>query len=119
MKNLKNLISITTLAILMTGCASILNDKTQNVNVSTSNGQKVSGVVNGQVFRAPGVVSLFRENKDKVFVADDAKCVKETVVAKAVDPIFFINIVSVYGSTTDYSTEKMWKYSENVVINCQ
>ncbi len=55
MKNLKNLISIATLSILMTGCASILNDKTQNVNVSTSNGQKVSGVVNGQVFTAPAL----------------------------------------------------------------
>ncbi len=91
------------------------------MNVSTSNGQKVSGVVNGQVFTAPGTVALFREKKDKVFVTEDAKCVKETVAAKSVDPIFFINILSGggIGSTTDYSTEKMWKYSENIVINCQ
>ena len=118
---MKKLISIGVVALLMTGCASIINEKTQSVNVSTSTGAKVSGVVNGQAFTAPGTVPLVRENKNKIFVTDNAKCAKETVAEKTVDPIFFINILSggPFGSTTDYSSEKMWKYSENVVISCQ
>ena len=118
---MKKLISVTAIAFLMTGCASIINEKTQSVNVSTSNGAKISGVVNGQAFTAPSVVPLVRENKNKVFVTDNAKCAKETVAEKTVDPIFFINVLSggPFGSTTDYSSEKMWKYSENVVISCQ
>lgn len=118
---MKKLIGIGVVALLMTGCASIINEKTQSVNVSTSSGAKVNGVVNGQAFTAPGTVALVRENKSKIFVTDDAKCAKETVAEKTVDPIFFINILSggPFGSTTDYSNEKMWKYSENVVISCQ
>ncbi len=117
---MKKIISIATISLIMTGCASIINEKTQTVNVSTSNGEKVTGVVNGQAFTAPSVVPLVRENKNKVFVTDNAKCAKETVAEKTVDPIFFINILSggPFGSTTDYSSEKMWKYSENVVISC-
>ncbi len=118
---MKKMIAIAVTAILMTGCASIINEKTQGVNVSTSNGTKVTGVVNGQPFTAPGVVTLTRENKNKIFTTDNPKCAKETVAEKTVDPVFFINILSggVFGSTTDYSSEKMWKYSENVVISCQ
>lgn len=118
---MKKLISVTVTAFLMTGCASIINEKTQSVNVSTSTGSKVTGVVNGQAFTAPGVVPVVRENKNKIFVTDNAKCAKETVAEKTVDPIFFINLLSggPFGSTTDYSSEKMWKYSENVVISCQ
>jgi len=43
------------------------------------------------------------------------------VAEKSVDPKFFVNILSggSFGSTTDYSTEKMWKYNENVVISCK
>lgn len=109
------------IALALTGCASIINDKTQKVNVSTSNGSQVSGTVNGQPFSAPGVVDLTRENKSKVFVADSAKCKGETVADKTVDPIFFINLISggVFGSSTDYGTEKMWKYADNITINCK
>jgi uncharacterized protein YceK len=111
-------LSVVTLAL--TGCASILNEKTQNVNVSVSNGAKVEGKVNDQAFKAPGVVTLTRENKAKIFVTNSEKCTSSTVADKTVDPVFFLNLLSGggLGSTTDYSTEKMWKYSENIVLNC-
>jgi uncharacterized protein YceK len=117
---MKKLALIAVVALGLTGCASIINEKTQNVNVTTSNGAKISGKVNGQDFSAPGVVPLLRENKSKIFETSAAGCVPQTSVEKTVDPIFFINIFSgAYGSTTDYATEKMWKYSENIVINCK
>jgi hypothetical protein len=104
----------------MSGCASIMNDQTQQINVSTSNGTTVKGTVNGQPFTAPGIVTLRRENKNKLFYVDSPNCAKETIAEKNVDPKFFINILSggIFGSTTDYSSEKMWQY-ESVTINCK
>lgn len=116
----KLLIAATTMALL-SGCSSIINDKNQQVNVTTSNGAAVSGTVNGTPFTAPGVVALSRENKSKVFTTDGTQCAKETVAEKTVDPIFFINLVSggPIGSSIDYSTEKMWKYADTVSISCK
>lgn len=113
--------SVLFLSIGLTGCASILNDKTQAVNVSSSAGGDIKGTVNGTPFTGPGVVYLTRENMNKIFVTETEGCAKQTVAEKSVDPKFFINILSggVFGSTTDYATEKMWKYSENVVISCK
>jgi hypothetical protein len=104
----------------VSGCSTIINDKTQKVNVQTPNGTPVTGTVDGQTFTAPGIVTLSRENKDKVFQTDSPECRGTTVAEKSVDPVFFINILSggVFGSTTDYSTEKMWKYSETIMLNC-
>jgi uncharacterized protein YceK len=105
---------------LTSGCASILNDKTQTVNVSASNGEAISGTVNGMPFKAPGMVVMTRENSNKVFVVDTPGCVKETAANKSVDIAFLGNIISggTFGSSTDYETEKMWKYADNIVINC-
>lgn len=106
--------------VLMSGCASILNEQTQQVNVSASNGKPVQGSVDGKTFTTPGVVSLQRAKGSKVVTSSTEGCAKETAVVSTVDPKFFINILSggVFGSTTDYSTEKMWKYADNVVIAC-
>jgi hypothetical protein len=105
----------------LTGCASILNEKTQAVNVSASNGKEIVGTVDGATFKAPGIVNLTRENKNKVFLVTTDGCAKETVAEKSVDGKFFINILTggTLGSSTDYSTEKMWRYSENVVVSCK
>jgi hypothetical protein len=106
--------------VLMTGCASILNEKTQQINVSSSNGKPIQGSVDGVPFTGPGVVSVQRAKAAKVVTVETPGCAKQTVVDNAVDPKFFINILSggAFGSTTDYATEKMWKYSDNVVISC-
>ncbi|MBA4111644.1 MAG: adenosine deaminase [Leptothrix sp. (in: Bacteria)] len=106
--------------VLMTGCASILNDQTQPVNVSASNGKAVQGSIDGVPFTGPGVVPLQRAKSSKVVTSTTAGCAKETAVESTVDPKFFINILTggAFGSTTDYSTERMWKYADNVVIAC-
>lgn len=117
----KKYVSALLIAIFMTGCASILNEKTQTINVSSSTGSDISGTVNGMPFKGPGMVTVTRENKDKVFITDTEGCAKETVAEKSVDTKFWVNILSggAFGSTTDYSTEKMWKYNENIVISCK
>lgn len=120
---LKKLSAATLVAAMLaaTGCATIINDKTQKVNINTSNGAKVTGTVDGVPFQAPGIVDLTRSKQDKVLVVDDANCSKETIAAKKLDPIFFINFLSggAFGSTTDYASEKMWKYDENLTISCK
>lgn len=106
--------------LLMTGCASILNEKTQQINVSSSNGKPIQGTVDGVPFTGPGPVTVTRAKAAKVVAVETPGCAKQTVVDNSVDPKFFINILSggAFGSTTDYATEKMWKYSDNVVVSC-
>lgn len=119
---MKNIAACALLVSLgLTGCASILNDDTQAVNVSSSTGSAIKGTVDGQEFTAPGVVHLTRKNEAKIFVTETEGCAKETVVEQSVDPKFFINILSggALGSTTDFASEKMWQYNETVVISCK
>ncbi len=108
-------------ALALTGCATILNEETQNINVSSSNGQPIKGTIDGVPFTGPGIVTVKRENKDKVLVADTEGCAQQTALNKSVDSKFFINVISggVFGSTTDYSTEEMWRYDESIVISCK
>jgi uncharacterized protein YceK len=106
--------------VLMSGCASILNEKTQQINVSSSNGKAIKGSVDGNSFTGPGIISVNRAKASKIFNVDTEGCVKQTAVENNVDPKFFINILSggTFGSSTDFATEKMWKYADNVVISC-
>lgn len=111
------------LAMVLSGCASIFNDKTQSINVSSSTGSEISGTVNGMPFKAPGVVRVVRENKDKLFITETEGCTKETIAEKSIDNKFYLDILGLtyglFSSTTDFASEKMWRYSENVVISCK
>lgn len=108
------------LALALSGCATILNDDFQRINVSTSNNKEVKGTVDGIPFTAPSIVSVKRAKDGKILMVEGNSCAKQTLLASNVDPKFFINILSggVFGSTTDYATEKMWKYQDSVTINC-
>lgn len=107
-------------ALLMTGCASILNDKNQQINVTSTNGKSFQGTVDGVPFTGPGVVSVARQKSPKVFKVDTQGCAPQTSVDPSIDLKFWGNIIfgGLLGSTTDASTEKMWKYSDNVTVTC-
>lgn len=119
MKKIALLASVVTVGLL-SGCASILNDKTQQINVGSSNAKEIQGTVDGVPFKGPGVVTVTRTKSSKIINVETAGCTKQTALESNVDPKFFINILTGggLGSTTDYATEKMWKYNENVVIAC-
>ena len=106
---------------MFSGCASIVNDKNQKINVSASNGQQIKGSIDGVPFNGPGVVQVARANVDKTVVVDNPECAKSTQLNKSVDPMFFGNILigGLLGSTTDAHTEKMWKYQNKVVVSCK
>jgi hypothetical protein len=105
---------------LVGGCATILNEETQRINVASSNGKPIKGNIDGLPFEGPGIVAVKRAKADKIIVTDTEGCTKQTNLASTVDGKFFINILSggAFGSTTDYSTEEMWKYSESVTVTC-
>jgi len=111
----------TACVLLTTGCASILNEETQRINVQSTSGEKFTGNIDGATFEGPGIVEVKRANTDRMVNVETEGCAKQTVMPKQVDSVFFLNILTggVFGSTTDYSTEKMWKYQDSVVINCQ
>lgn len=107
--------------IFLSSCATILNEDTQKINVTSSNNKPFKGTIDGVPFNGPGVVSVKRTKEDKVISVPSGGCANTTSVNSEVDPKFFINILSggTFGSTTDYSTDKMWKYQDNVIVNCQ
>lgn len=120
---MKNLIkaAVVSSVILASGCATILNDEYQKVNVGTSNGEAVKGNINGMPFEAPGIVSIPRSQDDAILVVSTEGCTPQTVMPSTVDTKFFINILSggAFGSTTDFASEEMWKYENSVIINCK
>lgn len=115
-------ILVLSVAVAMSaGCASILNEKTQKINVTTSTGEKAQVLIDGMPFEAPGIATVTRTKADKVITSKDPKCNESTIVPSKVDTVFFINVLSggVFGSTTDYASEKMWKYDDTVTISCK
>ncbi len=108
-------------AIIASGCATILNEETQSINVTSSTGEAFSFSVDGQTYEGPSIVSVKRAKADKFIVTETEGCNKQTLVPAKVDSKFWINILTggVFGSTTDYSSEEMWAYDANVVVSCK
>lgn len=109
--------SIVGFSVLFSGCATILDGKTQTINLTTSKPKTVD--IDGQQYSAPAVVTLQRNNKDAI--VNIKECNKTVLLQKSVNPTFFVNILSggVFGSTTDYSTNAMWKYDQtNINVDC-
>ena len=106
---------------MTTGCASILTDETANINVQTTNGDPAKISVDGVEHTIPGLVTVQKDGKDKFFVAATDNCVNQTAVPKKVESAFWLNILSggSFGSSTDYSTDKMWTYSDSVTVSCK
>ena len=102
------------------GCATIFSGKTQKINVTTEGGKDQVALIDGQQYKVPAVIDLKRENKDK-FIALES-CPKEKVLLqKGIETTFWINILSagVFGSTTDYASDSMWKYEPvNISLKC-
>ena len=119
--DVKNVVILGACVALLSGCATIINDKTQRVNVTTSNGAKVSAAIDGMPVEAPGVAVVTRAKAERMVTTSDSRCAQTTAMPSTVDNVFFINILSggLFGSTTDYATDKMWKYQDTVTISCK
>lgn len=111
------------LAVALGGCATILNEDYQMVNVSSSNGLAFKGTVDGIPFQGPGAVPIKRAKGSRILAVETNGCTKQTALNSDLDYKFFINAIFIYSfplwSTTDYATEKMWKYQDNVTVSCK
>ena len=105
-------------AVLFSGCATILSGKTQAVNV-TSNPSNKMVKIDGRTVQTPSIVTLERGKDNLVLKSDE--CGSQKLVSKHINPVFFVNILSggAFGSTTDYATGAMWKYDENINLECR
>jgi len=120
MKKIIMIASLTIACASITGCATILKGDKQQVNVATSNNKKIEVNIDGKNVSVPGVVEVDRKKANLMVSTTAEGCTPNTVVSNTVEPVFFVNILSggAFGSTTDYSTESMWKYDENIMVNC-
>ena len=106
----------------LASCATILSGKTQKINVSSVGQKSVEFKLEGRTYKTPAIVTVERENKDKIIEVLDDKCAqKQILLNKKINPVFFVNILSggALGSTTDYATGAMWEYDSNVQIDCR
>lgn len=106
---------IVSFSVLFSGCATILSDKTQKINLISSKPQKVE--INGQLFNAPNIIELQRPSSDGILKIPE--CNKTILMPKKMNNVFFANIFFIYGSSTDLSTGALWEYDQtNINIDC-
>ncbi|MEL6117052.1 adenosine deaminase [Photobacterium sp. SP02] len=107
-------------ALTAVGCSTILTDENQRINVVSSSGKKFTVEVDGIEQTAPGIITVKKENKNKTLKVTSEECEQQIALNKEVEPTFFVNILSggAFGSTTDFASEKMWRYQDTLQINC-
>lgn len=124
MKNIRAYLMIGVLGALLTGCATISNQTTQSVSITTGNGKSVVATINRQKMSLPTEVEISRVDGAVVQVlAQDNKCYESTqLVIKGKDKIsgwFWANILTggTTGSTTDAVSGGMWEYAnQNFIV---
>ena len=113
-------IALVCAAGLNVGCATVLNDDQATITVTSSSNERIQASVAGREFTVPGMVRVPRDGSDYVITTRSEGCAPTTPVSRKMDTAFVGNLVvgGSFGSSTDYSTGKMWEYQENVVITC-
>ena len=103
--------------MLLSGCATIIDGKTQKINLISSKEKKVK--IDGIAYNSPSVITIDRPEKDSVLHIED--CNKDILMKKKINNTFFVNILSggAFGSSTDYGSNSMWEYeNSNVNVDC-
>ena len=94
----------------LSGCASIIKGGSQNIDITTNNGQSV----NATIFTKSGI-------QETTITVKEGRCNKESVTtAKSrIQPWFWGNMITggILGSTTDSLTGAMWQYDNTIVVN--
>jgi hypothetical protein len=126
-------------SFLFTGCATLFGGgANQAINIQSSKTQTVDvykvktkkDEENGEVkvvgedlihsnIQVPSSVNVNRDTKDILIKSKDGEC-KEKKVEKKLNPWFWGDVVatSLVSTTTDAVTGAMWKYDENVSLDC-
>lgn len=114
------LVYLITGLMALTSCATILNDSTQKINITTSNNTKSEIEINGAIYHVPAIISVTRSKQDLIVNTKNPNCTQQYLVKSKVDNKFWINILSggTFGSSTDYGSDKMWTYQDEVELKC-
>jgi len=100
-------------AVLNTGCATIVSGKTQTVTID-SNVKDAEVVVEGAVLGKTPYNGPLKRGKDTTLLLRKAGYDNKTVTLNTeIEPVFWGNIIcgGFFGSTTDYASGSMYKYS--------
>lgn len=122
MRKIFVLVMILIATIAFSGCATILSGTSQKVNVVSEGKKNVKFEIDDTIYKTPVIITLKRKNKDEIIKVLDPECSqKQILLRKKINPVFFVNLLSggVFGSTTDFATNAMWEYDENVQITCK
>lgn len=109
-------------ATLFSSCATILSGTKQKISVNSTGKTGVTFQLDNKTYKTPAIITVKRENEDKVIKVLDEDCSqKQVLLNKKINPVFFVNLLSggVFGSTTDYISNAMWRYDDNVQIQCK
>ncbi len=120
---MKTLFALALSLMILSGCASMLNDSTQIIYITSNNNTSFKGILNDDPFSGPGLISVPRSKFDKILSVETPACQKQVLLSSTVDTKVFLNIIllhyGAFGSTTDYSTGRMWKYQDSVSVSCE
>ena len=102
------------------GCATILSGKTTKINVTTSNNKSATLDIRGRTYQIPAIIDIDKTKEDLIIKAS-GECVGQAFSSKKIETTFWVNILSggAFGSTTDYASDSMWKYDDNIEIKCK
>ena len=100
------------------GCATILKGSTQPLSVN-SNVDNADVVLNGAKIGQTPFTGIVKRSKTAATleVRKEGYRPARVILDSEMEPVFFVNIISggVFGSTTDYASESMWRYAPGTV----
>ena len=118
-------ILIFALAITVSGCASIIDGTSQNINLMPNVSDKVPATVvtsdGEQKVTLPTVIHTDKSKKDIIVNIDENSCYEASTqaVQSSIDPVILGNLITggVFGSTTDFATGAAWEYDKSAIIH--
>ena len=107
----------------MSACATMFNATTKNINVMTSNGDRVKADITSksgmQTVTLPSIISVDKGNVAITISVKEDKCHRQTVYMadNHLDMFFLANAFNYFtGTSTDIPNGAMWTYDDNIVV---
>ena len=107
----------------ISACATMFNGTTKNINVMTSNGDRVKADITSksgmQTVTLPSIISVDKGNVAITISVKEDKCHRQTVYMadNHLDMFFLANAFNYFtGTSTDIPNGAMWTYDDNIVV---
>lgn len=110
--------AIAGLMLFQVGCATILKGDMQPLSVNSNVDGAEVYIDGSKVGETPFIGQVMRKkNASTLEVRKKGYVTKKVILDSSIEPVFWVNILSggVFGSTTDYASESMWKYAPSTI----